>query len=43
MEEIVVDLHKFTRNFPIECIPHIDGREVVDKVHLFVSDSSKMD
>lgn len=35
IEEIIVDLQKFVRGFPIDSIPHTVGDVVVDKVHNF--------
>lgn len=35
IEEIIIDLQKIVRGFPVESIPHTVGEMVVDKVHNF--------
>lgn len=35
IEDIIMDIQKFVKRFPRECIPHTAGDTVVDKVHNF--------
>ena len=36
IEELIRDLYKFTKEFPIEVIPHVnEDKEIVDNIHMY--------